>query len=85
MSKYGDKLAAIHTAQHPWTWTNMLTYKIKVSFLEHLAPRCSILGEQIIEQSNPMSRKVSQERRLKYKEEGKTAHKQTVIFHIDID
>lgn len=63
----------------------MLTYKIKVSFLEYLTPRCSILGEQIIEQSNPTSRKVSQERRLKDKEEGKTVHKQTVTFHIDTD
>lgn len=53
----------------------MLTYKIKVSFLEYLTPRCSVLGEQIIEQSNPTSRKVSQERRLKDKEEGKTVHK----------
>lgn len=78
-----DKIAAIHTAQH--LWTPMLMYKIKVSFLEYLIPRYSILGEQVIEQSNWMSRKISQEWRLKYKEEGKTDPKPTVTFHIDID
>lgn len=37
-----EKLAAIHSAQH--SWTAMLTYKIKFSFLEYLTPRYTILG-----------------------------------------
>lgn len=78
------KSVAIHTAQQHLQ-TSMLTYKIKVSVLECLALGYFILGEQEVERSNPTSRKVSQERRLQYKREGKTDSKPGVNLHTPFD
>jgi len=57
-----DNLVAIRIA-HQHLQTSMLTYKIKVSVLEYLTLGYIILGEQDVEWSKPVSRKISQERR----------------------